>query len=171
MAKEKIFNDNSYYRWLKDRGEIYIRHDDAPDDFVESGQVFKGSCLNSASNLDELSKGCRVNWLELPSVNGLDPTEVNSCVERLTMEQCFDLMPNPKENSQGYYPMIKGLYIENGGKWEVRVNDWYGDRSQVEVFVVRNENLLTALHSAVLMMAERDMIRYCKIKEIFKKEG
>lgn len=170
MAKEKIFNDNSYYRWLGDDGERYIRHNDAPDDFVESGQVFRGSYLNTASNLEALRFGRKVDWLELPSVNGLDPTEVNLCVERLTIEQCFDLMPKPNENPNGYYPIIKGLSIENGGKWEVRVKDWYGNRDQVEVFVVRHENLRTALQNAVLMMVEREMIRYCKIKEIFKKE-
>lgn len=157
----KYFNNNSYYRWLGSRGEIYIKYGKNWT-FVESGQLFKGDFLNNADNYeDEIEFGCAIKWVEMPSIKlNISEHKLNEIVNTLTMEQCFDLLPNPGDNDnvQSYYPIINKVFIENNGRWNIRINDWYGSKDQITIFEVSDDNLLNCLHSAIIMIIVRGII-------------
>lgn len=162
---KKLFKDDHYYKWLGEHGHIYLRYD-SYSDFVSSGQVFLGQHLNDAKNQDELSWGRSLNWAELPNKDGISPLDINSKVSKLTLEQCFQILPNPKENSSGDYPIIERMYIENGGKWTVSIHDWYSSKDQIEYFSIENPDLLVAMHNAIVMGICRGIISVSKLKDI-----
>lgn len=166
---EQIFNPTSYYRWLHGRGQIYIKHNDKYT-FVESGQCFTGDFLNSADNIDEIEFGCLINWVELPKNNSIDEIELNNIVNNLSLEECFELLPNPAnvDNINSLYPIIKKVYIQNNGNWTISINDWYGSKDQITLFSIENENLKYCLQSAIMMLLVRGIISIREFLEKYK---
>lgn len=167
------FKPNSYYRWLNGRGEIYIKH--GKDwTFVENGQIFQGDFLNSADNIEEISFGCLLNFAELPINNNIDYKHINDLCNDLGYEQCFRLLPKPTENDAGIYPIIKQgkvvnhTYIHNDGRWRVAINDWCGNKDQINLFEVHSDSLIECLRSVIFMMIVRNILSLEDFYEVWR---
>lgn len=154
---DKLCKDDHYYRWLGDRGKIYVKLSEEKWLFVENGQLFLGKVLNSAINRKELRWGFSLNWLELP--NSVEYFKANDYVSKLTLEECFDLLGNIYPNSSvGEYPIIQRFYSEKSSDWRVSVNDYWGDRSQIEYFSIEGSSILNCMRGAVIMCIVRGII-------------
>ena len=153
--KEKLFKDEKYYRWISDENKRIVFNDNRSL-WATHGVVVKGCDLNST--ITDIGFGCRIDWQELETedLDGLLPK-----IENLSFERCFELMPDPcdKNNKDGLYPIIKEKFLSKGHSgWNVRIHDWYGDKSQACIYDAENKSLLLALQDCIVWLVARGIV-------------